>query len=41
MSYFFMYFLNSQMLQALPMEQELDNEGIGAHVLKEQYLTFK
>jgi hypothetical protein len=29
------------MLQALPMEQELDNEGIGAHVLKEQYLTFK
>ncbi len=31
-----MYFLNSQMLQALPMGQEVDNEGIGAHVLKEQ-----
>jgi len=24
------------MLQALPMAREVDNEGIGAHVLKEQ-----
>ncbi len=32
-----MYFLNSQMLQALSMEREVDNERIGAHVLKEQY----
>lgn len=36
MSDFFLYFLSSQMLQALPMEREVDNEGIGARVLKEQ-----